>query len=171
MKLKIKIKMLSDITRPEIIDKGDWIDLRCATDVVLPSPISLKARKDNDRKVMFYNGLIPLGVAMELPKGFEAVVNPRSSLFLKYNVMLANSQGVIDNSYNGDKDEWKAHLVVFGDTKIMKNERILQFRIQPSQKATVWQKLKWLLTNGVKLVFVDELGHPDRGGHGTTGVK
>jgi dUTP pyrophosphatase len=108
---------------------------------------------------------------MELPKGFEAVVNPRSSIFKNFNVILANSQGVIDNSYNGNDDEWMAHLIVFRDVDIKKGDRIFQFRIQLSQKATVWQKLKWLFSSGVKLVRVVELNHPNRGGCGSTGIK
>lgn len=171
MKLKIKYKMLEGIPMPVIIDKGDWIDLRSAVTANLMGPTVTRAKKDADRKVAFTDYFIPLGVAMELPKGFEAVVNPRSSIFKKFKVMLANSQGVIDNSYNGDDDQWMAHVIPFEDTVIKKGERMFQFRIQLSQKATIWQKLKWLFSNGIELVEVDELGHPNRGGHGTTGVK
>lgn len=171
MKLKIKYKMLADIPEPVIIDKGDWIDLRSAVTANLAGPAVMRAKKDVDRKVSFVNYFIPLGVAMELPKGFEAIIDPRSSIFKKFKVMLVNSQGVIDNSYNGDNDEWTAHVIAFDDIEIKKGERLFQFRIQLSQKATMWQKLKWLFSNGVELVEVDELGNPDRGGHGTTGVK
>lgn len=171
MKLKIKYKMLSDIPMPAIIDKGDWIDLRSATTVELNGPTVPRTKKDADRKVCFTDFFLPLGIAMELPKGFEAIVNPRSSIFKKFKVILVNSQGVIDYSYNGDNDEWMAHIIAYDDIKIRKGERMFQFRIQLSQKATMWQKLKWLFSNGIELIEVDKLGHPDRGGHGTTGVK
>jgi len=171
MKLEIKYKMLADIPVPEVIEKGDWIDLRSAVTANIAGPTAIRAKKDTDRKVSFVDFFIPLGIAMELPKGFEAVVNPRSSLFKKFKVILANSQGVIDNSYRGDTDEWMAHIIAFDDIEIKKGERLFQFKIQLSQKATMWQKLKWLFSSGVKLIEVDKLGHPDRGGHGTTGVK
>lgn len=172
MKLKVKYKMLADIIEPEIVDNGDWIDLRSAEDVELNGPLVARAKKDELRKVHFDAYLLKLGVAMQLPKGFEAVVNPRSSIFMKYGVILANSQGVIDNSYCGDDDEWKANIIpMVADVKIRRDERLFQFRIQPSQKATMWQKLKWLFSNGVKLVRVDELNNPNRGGHGTSGKK
>ncbi len=105
MKLKIKYKMLSNIPEPLIYDKGDWIDLRSTVTASLAGPSVMRAKKDADRKVSFVDYFIPLGIAMELPKGFEAVVDPRSSIFKKFKVILANSQGVIDNSYSGDNDE------------------------------------------------------------------
>ena len=171
MKLKIKYTMLADIAEPAIIDKGDWIDLRSAETVELHAPIVTRAKKNELRQVLFDAQMVPLGIAMQLPKGFEAVVNPRSSIFIKYGCILANSQGVIDNSYCGDNDEWKMNLIPLFPGIIKAGERIAQFRIQPSQKATMWQKLRWLFSNGVELVYVNELGNPDRGGHGTTGVK
>jgi dUTPase len=58
-----------------------------------------------------------------------------------------------------------------GNVDIKKGDRICQFDIQPSMKATFRQKLKWLLSNGIELEFVDELDNPDRGGHGSTGDK
>ena len=172
MKLKTKYKMLAEIPEPQIIDKGDWIDLRSAETIDIPGPVVTRAKKNEQRHVVFDCHLLPLGVAMQLPKGFEAVVNPRSSMFIKYGCILSNSQGIIDNSYCGDNDEWKAAIIpMSSDVHIKAGERIVQFRIQLSQKATMWQKLKWLLSNGVKLVYVDELDNPNRGGHGTTGVK
>lgn len=114
---------------------------------------------------------IPLGVAMKLPKGYEAVVLPRSSTPKKFGIMYGNSMGVIDNSYCGNKDEWKFPAVAIRPTSIDKGTRICQFRVQLSQKATTWQKIKWLFTSGVKLVEVDDLGNDNRGGFGSTGVK
>ena len=108
---------------------------------------------------------------MQLPKGYEAIVNSRSSIYKNFFVMLVNGQGVIDNSYCGDNDQWFAQVLAFADTKIEAGDRICQFRIQLSQKATFWQKLKWLFSNGVKIEIVDELGNPNRGGHGHSGIK
>lgn len=170
MKQVIKVKMLDkSIEPPCITDKGDWIDLRAAEDVEFIGPFTIQARKDRDRYTIFSDYKMPLGVAIELPKGYEAVLNTRSSAFKNYTVMLVNGQGVIDNSYNGDEDQWFAHLIPFRDNVIKKGDRICQFRIQLSQKATCWQKIKWLLSSGVRIKLVDKLDNSDRGGHGSTG--
>lgn len=172
MKQIIKIKKLNkNIVTPEISKKGDWIDLRAAKDVAIAGPYSTQARKDKGRKVIFDSAVVPLGVAIELPKGYEAVVNVRSSLYKNYQVILANSQGIIDNSYNGDGDQWFAHLIAFHDTVICEGDRICQFRIQLSQKASVWQKIKWLFSNGVKIKIIENFNNPDRKGHGSTGRR
>ena len=139
--LTIKIKYLRDIQKIERFNVGDWIDLRAAEDTELQAG-EYKA--------------IPLGVAMELPKGYEALVVPRSSTFKKHGLLLANSLGVIDESYKGDNDEWHFLAFAIHDTVIHKNERICQFRIITHQPL-------------IKLVEVDSLGNADRGGIGSTG--
>lgn len=138
---QIKIKYLRDIEKIGSIAVGDWIDLRAAEDVTM---------RPGEYK------MIPLGVAMELPEGYEALVAPRSSTFRKYGIMLANSIGVIDESYKGDNDEWQFLAVAFTETTIKKNERICQFRIIEHQPE-------------IKLIEVEQLGNPDRGGIGSTG--
>lgn len=137
----IKIKYLRDIKKIERFNVGDWIDLRAAEDVEM---------KAGEYK------MIPLGVAMELPHGYEALVAPRSSTFKKYGIQLANSIGIIDETYKGDNDEWNFLAYATRDTKIYKNERICQFRIIQHQPL-------------IHLVEVDTLGNPDRGGIGSTG--
>ena len=87
----IFIRYLRDIKKIERFNVGDWIDLRCGEDVTL---------KAGEYK------MIPLGVAMQLPEGYEALVAPRSSTFRKYGVIMANSMGIMDESYKGDNDEW-----------------------------------------------------------------
>jgi dUTP pyrophosphatase len=137
----IKIKYLRDIKKIERFNVGDWIDLRAAEDMV------------------FYGGeykLIPLGVAMELPNGFEALVTPRSSTFKKCGIIMANSIGIIDESYKGDNDEWHFPAFAMYDTRVRKNERICQFRIIEHQPL-------------IHLQEVETLGNPDRSGLGSTG--
>ena len=178
MKLKIKVKRLNkNISLPKVIDKGDFIDLRAATTVVMHSPQAgtLKRHKINgkdisSRDVEFDFQLIPLGVAMELPKGFIAVPVPRSSTFKKYGITQANSIGVIDQTYCGDNDEWKLPAIAYRVTVIPEGDRICQFEIRLSQKASVRQKLKWLFSSGIKIVEVDDLNSSERGGFGSTGV-
>ena len=174
MKQTIKVKVLTDGCAPQIIGSGDWIDLRAAADVHIDSPYAnTKSKKGGDttRKVKFTHQYVPLGIAMQLPGGMEALVAPRSSSIKNFNFIQPNSPAVIDNSYNGDKDEWKGSILCVGDVNIKKGDRICQFRILPSQKATVWQKLKWLFSSGVEIRIVDSLGNENRGGLGSTGVQ
>ena len=137
----IRIKYLRDVKKIERFNVGDWIDLRAAEDVTM--------------KAGEYR-MIPLGVAMELPKGYEALVAPRSSTFRKYGILLANSVGIIDEAYRGDNDEWNFLAYAVKDTKIYKNERICQFRIIQHQPL-------------IHLQEVESLGNADRGGIGSTG--
>lgn len=179
MKLKIKVKRINkNISLPEIIDKGDWIDLRAAETVHLNAPQAgtLKKHRVNGeevshRDVEFDSKLIRLGVAMQLPKGFEAVALSRSSTYKNFAVILGNGEGVIDQSYCGNNDEWRFNAIAFGDTTINEGDRICQFKIQLSQKATMWQKIKWLLSSGIEIVEIDNLDNSDRDGIGSTGIK
>lgn len=179
MKLKIKVKRLNkNIDLPKVIDKGDFIDLRASETITMHAPQAgtLKRHKVNGvefshRDVEFDFQLIPLGVAIKLPKGFVAHVIPRSSTFKKYGITQANSVGIIDNSYCGNNDEWKFPAISYTDTVIPEGERICQYEIRLSQKATIWQKIKWVLSSGVKIIEVESINNTDRGGFGSTGVK
>lgn len=160
MKLKIKVKVLTEGCMPKINPKGDWIDLRSAVDMDIPL--------SQDVMETYY---IPLGVAMKLPEGFEAPINSRSSGPKKLGLSIPNGQGIVDNSYSGNSDEWNYICSPMKATSIKKGDRICQFRIQLSQKATIWQKIKWLFSSGVELVQVDDLGDNNRGGLGSSGIK
>lgn len=173
MKIRIKVKISEGAKKIVINPKGDWIDLYVKTDVTTTAPIThIKATETskNRRIVTFENKMLDLGVAMELPKGFEAWVVPRSST-PKQGIELRNSIGIIDNSYCGDDDIWKFPARCMQDGMIENGTRIAQFRIMLSQKATSWQKIKWLFSNGIKLDFVDSLNNENRGGFGSTGNK
>lgn len=138
----IKIKYLSDdIEKLNKISVGDWIDLRCAKETVL---------KGGEF------ALIPLGVAMQLPEGYEALMVPRSSTFKHFGIIQTNSMGVIDESYRGDNDQWHFPAYAMRDTVIHVNDRICQFRIVKHQPEIEFQK-------------VEDLGNLDRGGIGSTG--
>lgn len=141
----IKIKYFTDkIEKLTYIDgKSDWIDLRAAEDVELHA---------GEFK------LIPLGVAMELPAGYEAHVVPRSSTFKNFGIIQTNHQGVIDSSYCGDNDQWFMPVYAVRDTQIHVNDRICQFRIMENQPKIVFDE-------------VVHLNHDDRGGHGSTGKQ
>lgn len=179
MKLEIKVKKIyGDSTIPAIISKGDWVDLKSQDIIIMKAPQAktLQRHKINGvevshRDVEFDFQLIPLGIAMKLPKGFEAIILPRSSTFKNFGIIQSNSQGIIDNDYCGNNDEWKFPAISMRDTVINPGDRICQFRIQLSQKATVWQKVKWFFSSGIKFVAVKSLDNNDRGGFGSTGVK
>ena len=140
---EIKIQYLNDdIKRLEYIDgKSDWIDLRAA------ETVSLKAGEFK---------LIHLGVAMQLPEGYEAHIVPRSSTFKNFGVIQANSMGIVDESYCGPNDWFYFPAIALRDTVINVNDRICQFRIA--------QKMP-----KVEFVEVSELDGADRGGFGSTG--
>lgn len=157
--MKIRYRRIKN-SNGEVVDKierlpqGDWIDLR------------------NRDRVSLLGGeyaQIPLGIAMELPKGFEAVGALRSSSPKRWNIRMANLPFVIDESFCGDTDEWHAIVDCVRAVEIPFNTRICQFRIQPSQFATPWQKIKWLFTRKIEFVEVDCLGNVARGGIGSTG--
>lgn len=141
--MNIRIKYFTNqIEKLTYIDgKSDWIDLRAAEDITL---------KSGEFK------LIPLGIAMELPEGYEAHVVPRSSTFKHFGIIQTNSMGVIDESYCGDNDQWFFPALAMRDTTIHTNDRICQFRIMKHQPAISFEE-------------TDCMGHKDRGGHGSTG--
>ena len=145
---KIYIKRVnnSEGAIPKFISKGDWVDL------YVSSSFGNRYYKAGEASV------VPLGVAMRLPKGFEANVVSRSSSFKKFGFIQVNSYGIIDNSYSGDNDEWKYPAYALRDTVIRKGDRICQFRIMKKQPE-------------LEFVEVDALKAMDRGGFGSTGTR
>ena len=146
----IKIKYFEGANKLKSIEKGDWIDLYANKEIFIP-----KGQR----------AMIPLGIAMELPKGYEAHIVPRSSTFKTWGIILVNSIGIIDNSYNGDNDQWhfpayclESRTIVDGreGTLIQKGDRICQFRIVENQPS-------------IEFIEVESLGNEDRGGFGSTG--
>ena len=142
---KIRIKYFTDkIEKLDYIDgKSDWIDLRASEEVEL---------KAGDFK------LIPLGVAMQIPEGFEGHLAPRSSTFKTWGLIQTNSVGVIDCSYCGDDDMWRMPVYATRDTVIHVNDRVAQFRIIENQPKIIFEE-------------VESLGNDSRGGFGSTGKQ
>lgn len=160
----IKVKLFGSQVPLEVKPKGDWIDLRSNIDLDIIGPSSKKG------KVTFESYLVPLGVAMDLGPGYEAIIASRSSSYKLYGTSMWNGIGVVDNSYNGNNDEWKYGAIGMADGHISKGDRICQFRIQLSQKATTWQRIKWLLSGGkIKFEYVSDLNNEDRDGFGSSG--
>lgn len=174
MKQKIKVKVLTEGCTPEITEDGDWIDLRAAEDIHIKAPYATaRVRKggESSRRVIFTHQYVPLGIAMQLPDGMEAIVAPRSSSIKNFHFIQPNSPAVIDQPYCGNDDQWYGSVLCVGDVDIKKGDRICQFRVQLSQKATAWQKVKWLLSSGVEIEVVDSLSNTNRGGLGHSGKR
>lgn len=141
----IRIKYFTDkIDKLEYVDgKSDWIDLRASEEIMM---------KEGEFQ------LIPLGVAMELPKGYEAHIVPRSSTFKNFGIIQTNHMGIVDETYCGDNDQWFFPAYALRDTKIHVGDRICQFRIMEHQPV-------------ISFLQADSLGHDDRGGIGSTGTR
>lgn len=140
--LQVKIKYFDEsLEKIQKISIGDWIDLRCS------ETLELKKGKQYD---------LPLGVAMELPKGYEAWLTSRSSMAKKFHIFHCDDMGIIDGSYCGNNDMWKLPVIALEDVTINKNDRICQFRLHEVMPE-------------VEFIEVKQLDNPDRGGLGSTG--
>ena len=144
--MQIKIKYFNkNIDKLKYIggaEKSNWIDLRAAETVIL---------KAGDF------ALVPLGIAMKLPEGYEAHIAPRSSTFKNYGIIMTNSVGVVDTKFSGDNDQWRMPVYATRDTVIKENDRICQFQIVECQPEIEFKE-------------VEKMEDPDRGGFGSTGV-
>lgn len=145
--LKIQVKYfcpdLEEIGHIGGVTTSDWIDLRAAEDVYLEAGESK---------------MIPLGIGMILPEGYEAWMIPRSSTPIRYGVLQMNGMAIFDESYCGNDDQWFFLAHALRKTEIHKNDRICQFRIVAHQPR-------------VEIIRVEKLKDKSRGGVGSTGVK
>lgn len=142
-KLEIKIKYHNkNIEKLQFINNNsDWIDLRSAETVNL---------KSGEFK------LISLGISIELPKGYEAHIIPRSSTFKNFGIIQTNHMGLVDETYKGDNDIWFFPAYALRDTEIKENDRICQFRIVEKMPP-------------ISITEVEKLDNESRGGHGSSG--
>ncbi len=146
--MKLRIKYFEGATKLKKISKGNWIDVYANSDVFVPQ---------GER------AMIPLGFALELPRGWEGHLAPRSSTFKSWGIIQTNSLGVVDDTYIGDNDQW--HMPVFclkamdlkeNGTWIRKGDKIGQFRIMEVMPEIEFEEVEYF-------------GNDDRGGFGTTG--
>ena len=150
--MKIRIKYFEGATKLKKITKGNWIDVYARKDVFVP---------------LAERAMIPLGFALELPKGWEGHLAPRSSTFKTWGLIQTNSVGVVDDTYIGDNDEWnmpvyclKGHDSKDGvaGTLVKCGDKIGQFRIMEVMPELEFEE-------------VESFGNMDRGGFGTTGAR
>jgi dUTP pyrophosphatase len=130
------------MTKIEINNKGNFIDLRSAQEVGM---------------VAGEFKLIDLGVSIKLPEGYWGQVVPRSSLFKNHGLIQTNSFGVIDTTYCGEDDHWMLPVYATRNTIIEKDERICQFRIVKDIPFDITE--------------VEMMEDESRGGFGSTGKK
>ena len=120
---------------------GNFYDLRSAE--------SMKLKKHKQV-------LIPLGISMYIPDGYYAEILPRSSTFKNYKFFVANSMGIVDDTYRSLEDEWFLSVYTTKRTKVEVNDRIAQFtlvkEVQVNLSEDVWEA-------------------PKRGGNGSSGIK
>ncbi|MCR9267057.1 MAG: dUTP diphosphatase [Alphaproteobacteria bacterium] len=123
--------------------------------------MDLRAAVPDDEPVSIPPGewrLIPVGIAIALPAGYEAQVRPRSGLAAKHGISCVNTPGTVDADYRG---EIRVNLINHGQTEftVQRGDRIAQMIIAPVTQA-VWE-------------VADSLDETERGagGFGSTGTK
>lgn len=158
--MKIKVKYFEGATPLTKIAKGNWIDVFARKDVFVP---------------FMGQTMIPLGFALELPKGIEGHLAPRSSTMKSWGIIQTNHVGVVDDTFIGDGDEWHypaqctmpkdtekfdlgGHKVVVMGTWVRKGDKIGQFRLMDAMEE-------------IELDVVEVFGNQDRGMEGTTGKQ
>ena len=142
--VELKVQRISDVKIPQYAHKGDsGMDLFSAIDCVL---------KSGERK------LIPAGIKIAVPLGYEAQVRPKSGLALKYGISVVNTPGTIDAGYRG---EVGVILINHGkeDFKIEKDSKIAQLVINKVEQAEIEE-----------VESLDDTSRGD-GGFGSTGIK
>ena len=150
--MKIRVKYFDGATKLKKIEKGNWIDVYANKEIFV---------EINER------AMVPLGFALELPKGWEGHLAPRSSTFKTWGIIQTNSVGVVDDTYIGDNDQW--HMTVYclqgkdeyegkRGTWIRKGDKIGQFRIMEVMPSIEFEE-------------VESFGNKERGGFGSTGTK
>lgn len=161
--MKIKINVLNDKCRPKKTTKQQWIDLYSAKSFVIDKKVKNETYNNDD---VFCFGKIPLGVTMKIPKGYEIVINTKDSTYQKFKLLIPSgniyyhdkednknieqNEKIIEN----DSYEWHIPFICLTNKKITINEgdKIAQFKIQLSQKATILQKIKWVFTNKINFI-------------------
>ena len=143
--MELKFKSLSGSLPTYATDGASGIDLRAFID----EPVILQPMERR---------LIPTGLFVQIPEGYEGQVRARSGLAIKHGIGLVNSIGTIDSDYRG---ELKIPVINFGNESFTINngDRVAQLVIASYERVTP--------------IVVSELDETDRGegGFGHTGVK
>lgn len=165
MKVKIK-KTHKDSKIPEY-KNGNWMDAYVADVAIVANNQDFKMSNlewtseiCEDAKTIYIPTnavvVVNLGFAISLPEGKEMHMLPRSGTFRKYGLLLTNSEGIIDNNYNGNTDVVMAMFYSTRQTRISIGERLVQLKIEDVMGQYEFEE-------------VDDLGNEARGGFGGTG--
>lgn len=166
---KVKIKTIRPSAQLPVKNNGNWYDCFVNKIALVRGDKLQKSFNENVfdnvdelsviTPIKYKRGdvlICGLGFAMELGKGYEAHIIPRSSTFAKKGLILTNSVGLIDSSYCGDEDEWVAVFYATRPGSIKVHDRLVQMTIQKSNPNVDFEE-------------VDSLNNPNRGGYGSTG--
>lgn len=108
--MTVKVVINSKNPLPEYATEGSaGMDLRADVTKIKPADLSYKCKAKLDKGLVTAieiepggRALIPTGLHIQVPKGYEAMVRPRSGLALKYGVTVLNTPGCVDSDYTGD---------------------------------------------------------------------
>ena len=174
-KMKIRIKKMRENAKLPEFKNGNWMD----TYISLAGFVSQNHEDPDDYEVrgeftfddvIWWNNednktyqyakgdilVFKLGFALELPKGKELHLLPRSGTFRKYGLILTNSMGIGDDTYIGDNDEYMAIMYATREGSVSIGDRLIQMKIEDAMPE-------------IELVEVEEFGNADRNGFGSTG--
>lgn len=164
--LEIRIKKIGKYSKLPEFKNGNWMD-------TYVREIGVLKKEDTPYEINFNNPdikwttnetsynegdtvFIKLGFALELPKGKELHLLPRSGTYRKYGLMLTNSEGIGDDTFIGDGDEYQGMLYATRSGILCVGDRILQMKIEDAMPE-------------YKLLEVECFGNENRGGYGSTG--
>ena len=165
--MKMRIKRMRENAKLPKIHNGNWAD--CYVSQIGCVDINaLETGKEFtfDDIIWYPNGLtyvkedvivVKLGFALELPKGKELHLVPRSGTFRKTGLLLSNSVGIGDDTFIGDNDEYLAMFYATREGHINIGDRLIQMKIEDSMPEIEFEE-------------VTSFGNQDRGGYGTTGA-
>lgn len=156
---KVKMRLIDEYSTKPQKQNGNWYD--CTTrkmEIVRGDKLTHTLGKTEGVMPISKGDIVVmyLGFACDMGEGYEAQVKPRSSTFKKYGLLQGNAVGLIDDSYNGNNDEWMVYWYATRNTILPVNGRFCQMTIEKSNPK-------------VNIELVEDLGNEDRGGFGTTG--
>lgn len=160
---KIKVKKIRSNSQLPASHNGNWYDLFTSGVTVIPSYVvhyqfNMPKEPEHTDGLIKYNPgdiiILYLGIATDIGKGYEAHLLPRSSTFKNTGLILTNSMGLIDDSYNGDNDEWLAVCYATRRGQLKIGDRHMQMNV--------------IKSNTIDIEEVEMLGNRDRGGYGST---
>lgn len=152
---KLKVKLMRENAQPPECHNGNWYDCYVSQVEVVHEGKVFKYTKGIVKYRKGDTVIIHLGFAADVGKGYEGHILPRSGTFKKYGLILTNGMGIVDDSYNGDNDEWKAWMFATRGGGFKIGDRLIQISLEKSLP--------------IDIDVISELGNPDRGGYGSTG--